>query len=93
MQFDMAMDGFQYYIHQIQRRDFSVPSSVSVHTNWATGGETLGSTVKVYEPLGVSVGICPWNCPVFVMARKLAPAQASASLLRVQRLCVLTAAS
>ena len=25
-------------------------------------------------PLGVSVGICPWNFPVFVMARKLAPA-------------------
>ena len=25
-------------------------------------------------PVGVSVGICPWNFPVFVMARKLAPA-------------------
>jgi lactaldehyde dehydrogenase/glycolaldehyde dehydrogenase len=25
-------------------------------------------------PIGVSVGICPWNFPVFVMARKLAPA-------------------
>ena len=51
MQFDMAMDGLQYYIHQIERREFVIPSSVSAHTNWATGGETLGSTVKVYEPL------------------------------------------
>ena len=25
-------------------------------------------------PVGVSVGVCPWNFPVFVMARKLAPA-------------------
>ncbi|MDG1661822.1 MAG: aldehyde dehydrogenase family protein [Pseudomonadales bacterium] len=77
MQFDMAMDGFQYYIHQIQRRDFSVPSSVSVHTNWATGGETLGSTVKVYEPLGVSVGITAYNYPFFLNLAKLGPALAS----------------
>lgn len=27
-----------------------------------------------YAPLGVSVGICPWNFPFFVMARKIAPA-------------------
>lgn len=25
-------------------------------------------------PIGVSVGICPWNFPMFVMARKIAPA-------------------
>ncbi|MGJ3521428.1 aldehyde dehydrogenase [Nitratidesulfovibrio sp. D1] len=26
------------------------------------------------KPVGVSVGICPWNFPFFVMARKVAPA-------------------
>ncbi|MDR3440941.1 aldehyde dehydrogenase [Telmatospirillum sp.] len=26
------------------------------------------------KPIGVSVGICPWNFPFFVMARKVAPA-------------------
>lgn len=77
MQFDMAMDGFQYYINQIQRRDFTLPSSVSVHTNWATGGDTLGSTVKIYEPLGVSVGITAYNYPFFLNLAKLGPALAS----------------
>ena len=77
MQFDMSLDGFQQYIGQIQRRKFVVPSSVSVHTNWATGGETLGSTVKVYEPLGVSVGITAYNYPFFLNLAKLGPALAS----------------
>ena len=77
MQFDMAMDGLQYYIHQIERREFVIPSSVSAHTNWATGGETLGSTVKVYEPLGVSVGITAYNYPFFLNLAKLGPALAS----------------
>ena len=77
MQFDMAMDGFQQYIDQIKRRNFVVPSSISVHTNWATGGETLGSTVKVYEPLGVSVGITAYNYPFFLNLAKLGPALAS----------------
>ena len=77
MQFDMSLDGFQQYIDQIQRRKFVVPSSVSVHTNWATGGETLGSTVKVYEPLGVSVGITAYNYPFFLNLAKLGPALAS----------------
>uniref|UniRef100_A0A7R9VM33 Succinate-semialdehyde dehydrogenase, mitochondrial n=1 Tax=Pseudictyota dubia TaxID=2749911 RepID=A0A7R9VM33_9STRA len=27
-----------------------------------------------YAPIGVSVGICPWNFPLFVWARKVAPA-------------------
>ena len=27
-----------------------------------------------YAPIGVAVGICPWNFPFFVMARKIAPA-------------------
>ena len=77
MQFDMALDGLQYYIDQIQRREFVIPSSVSAHTNWATGGETLGSTVKVYEPLGVSVGITAYNYPFFLNLAKLGPALAS----------------
>ena len=77
MQFDMAMDGLQYYIHQIERREFVIPSSVSAHTNWATGGDTLGSTVKVYEPLGVSVGITAYNYPFFLNLAKLGPALAS----------------
>ena len=77
MQFDMSLDGFQQYIDQIQRRKFVVPSSVSVHTNWATGGETLGSTVKVYEPLGGSVGITAYNYPFLLNLAKLGPALAS----------------
>ena len=77
MQFDMAMDGFQYFINQIQRRDFTLASSVSLHTNWATGGDTLGGTVKVYEPLGVSVGITAYNYPFFLNLAKLGPALAS----------------
>ena len=77
MQFDMALDGLQYFIEQIQRRDFTQASSVSVHTNWATGGDTLGSTVKVYEPLGVSVGITAYNYPFFLNLAKLGPALAS----------------
>jgi aldehyde dehydrogenase (NAD+) len=77
MQFDMALDGLQYFIDQIQRREFVIPSSVSAHTNWATGGETLGSTVKVYEPLGVSVGITAYNYPFFLNLAKLGPALAS----------------
>ena len=77
MQFDMALDGLRYYIDQIQRREFVIPSSVSVHTNWATGGETLGGTVKVYEPLGVSVGITAYNYPFFLNLAKLGPALAS----------------
>ena len=81
MQFDMAMDGFQYYINQIRRRDFTQPASVSVHTNWATGGETLGSTVKVYEPLGVSVGITAYNYPFFLNLAKMGPALASGCTL------------
>ena len=77
MQFDMALDGLRYYIDQIQRREFVIPSSVSAHTDWATGGETLGSTVKVYEPLGVSVGITAYNYPFFLNLAKLGPALAS----------------
>ncbi|MEM1402143.1 MAG: aldehyde dehydrogenase family protein [Pseudomonadota bacterium] len=77
MQFDMAMDGFQYFISQIRRRDFTVASSVSVHTNWATGGDMMGGTVKVYEPLGVSVGITAYNYPFFLNLAKLGPALAS----------------
>ena len=77
MQFDMSLDGLQYFINQIQRREFVIPSSISAHTNWATGGETLGGTVKVYEPLGVSVGITAYNYPFFLNLAKLGPALAS----------------
>jgi aldehyde dehydrogenase (NAD+) len=86
MQFDMALDGLQYYIDQIQRREFVIPSSVSAHTNWATGGETLGSTVKVYEPLGVSVGITAYNYPFFLNLAKLGPAARVFSSRRPRRL-------
>lgn len=37
--------------------------------------DNVGENIYVhYAPIGVSVGICPWNFPFFVMARKLAPA-------------------
>lgn len=76
MHFDMAMDGFQYFIKQIQTREFVVPGSVSVHPSW-TGGRNLGATVKVYEPLGVSVGITAYNYPFFLNMAKIGPALAS----------------
>ena len=76
MHFDMSMDGFQYFIEQMQRREFIVPGSVSVHPSW-TGGQNLGSTVKVYEPLGVSVGITAYNYPFFLNIAKIGPALAA----------------
>lgn len=76
MQFDMAMDGLQYFIEQIKRREFIVPGSVSVHPSW-TGGQNLGATVKVYEPLGVSVGITAYNYPFFLNLAKMGPALAA----------------
>jgi len=37
--------------------------------------DNVGENIYVhYAPIGVSVGIVPWNFPFFVMARKLAPA-------------------
>mmetsp|Transcript_35116 Transcript_35116/g.69219 ORF Transcript_35116/g.69219 Transcript_35116/m.69219 type:complete len:484 (+) Transcript_35116:115-1566(+) len=37
--------------------------------------DQVGETIYVhYAPIGVSVGICPWNFPLFVFARKVAPA-------------------
>ena len=37
--------------------------------------DNVGEHIYVhYAPIGVSVGICPWNFPLFVMARKIAPA-------------------
>ncbi|MDG1782041.1 MAG: aldehyde dehydrogenase family protein [Porticoccaceae bacterium] len=80
MHFDMSMDGFQYFIEQIQRREFIVPGSVSVHPSW-TGGQNLGSTVKVYEPLGVSVGITAYNYPFFLNIAKIGPALAAGCTL------------
>jgi len=37
--------------------------------------DNVGEMIYVhYAPIGVSVGICPWNFPLFVFARKVAPA-------------------
>eukprot|EP00565_Helicotheca_tamesis_P005659 CAMPEP_0185723562 /NCGR_PEP_ID=MMETSP1171-20130828/365_1 /TAXON_ID=374046 /ORGANISM="Helicotheca tamensis, Strain CCMP826" /LENGTH=434 /DNA_ID=CAMNT_0028391283 /DNA_START=327 /DNA_END=1631 /DNA_ORIENTATION=- len=37
--------------------------------------DNVGEHIYVHRaPIGVSVGICPWNFPFFVMARKIAPA-------------------
>lgn len=36
--------------------------------------DRLGEQIFIYKfPIGVAVGICPWNFPFFVMARKVAP--------------------
>jgi len=36
--------------------------------------DNVGETIYVHHaPVGVSVGICPWNFPLFVFARKVAP--------------------
>jgi len=64
------------------RRNGFVPHS-DYYAGWARiyeAGEIISSDdpneiIYLHKlPLGVSVGICPWNFPVFVMARKLAPA-------------------
>lgn len=52
------------------------------HVGWARmyEGEILqsdrvGEQIYLHRvPLGVSVGICPWNFPIYVMMRKIAPA-------------------
>lgn len=37
--------------------------------------DTPGETIYMHKlPIGVAVGIAPWNFPVFVMARKICPA-------------------
>ena len=37
--------------------------------------DNAGEQIYLHRvPIGVSVGICPWNFPMFVMARKIAPA-------------------
>ena len=36
------------------------------------------------QPIGVVVGVCPWNFPLFVMARKVAPALLTGSTIVVK---------
>ena len=67
---------------QVQQIDFTA-EYFDYYAGWARiyeAGEIISSDdpnehIYLHKiPLGVSVGICPWNFPVFVMARKLAPA-------------------
>jgi lactaldehyde dehydrogenase/glycolaldehyde dehydrogenase len=51
------------------------PSSRARITLYTHRSDDANEHIYLHKiPLGVSVGICPWNFPVFVMARKLAPA-------------------
>jgi len=73
MHFDMIMNVFQFFIDSILKRDFVQPASISAHPNHQSG-KTLASYIKVYEPVGVVVGITPFNFPYFLNIAKLAPA-------------------
>jgi len=63
VEIDVTADYFDYY------------------AGWATKyeGEIIQSDrpkeniLLLHQPIGVVVGICPWNFPFFVMARKVAP--------------------
>jgi lactaldehyde dehydrogenase/glycolaldehyde dehydrogenase len=39
-------------------------------------------------PIGVAVGICPWNFPFFVMARKVAPALVTGNTCVIKPSCI-----
>ena len=58
------------------RRDAGWRARLDAHSlvDFHTGDDPNEHIYLHKIPLGVSVGICPWNFPVFVMARKLAPA-------------------
>ncbi|GMH56611.1 hypothetical protein TrLO_g14353 [Triparma laevis f. longispina] len=74
IEIDYAAEYFEYYAGMARLFQGSIVNSDSPNEN-----------IYVHKiPLGVSVGICPWNFPVFVMARKIAPALLSGCVVVVK---------
>lgn len=64
VEIDFTADYFDYYAGWANIYEGEVINSTDPRENiWLN-----------WKPIGVVVGICPWNFPFFVMARKVAPA-------------------
>lgn len=64
VEIDFTADYFDYYAGWARKYEGEVIQSDRPNEN-----------ILVFrQPIGVVVGICPWNFPFFVMARKVAPA-------------------
>lgn len=64
VEIDATAEYFDYYAGWARKYEGEVISSDNPKEN-----------ILLYrQPIGVVVGICPWNFPFFVMARKVAPA-------------------
>jgi lactaldehyde dehydrogenase/glycolaldehyde dehydrogenase len=64
VEIDFTADYFDYYAGWARIYEGEIINSDSNHEN----------ILLFRKPIGVVVGICPWNFPFFVMARKVAPA-------------------
>jgi lactaldehyde dehydrogenase/glycolaldehyde dehydrogenase len=64
VEIDFTADYFDYYAGWARIYEGEIINSDRVN-------ETM---FLFHKPIGVVVGICPWNFPFFVMARKVAPA-------------------
>jgi len=63
VEIDVTADYFDYYAGWATKYEGEVIQS-------DRPGENI---LLLHQPIGVIVGICPWNFPFFVMARKVAP--------------------
>ncbi|WP_419785915.1 aldehyde dehydrogenase [Pseudodesulfovibrio sp.] len=64
VEIDATAEYFDYYAGWARKYEGEVISSDRATEN----------IILYRQPIGVVVGICPWNFPFFVMARKIAPA-------------------
>ncbi|MDR1561986.1 MAG: aldehyde dehydrogenase [Dysgonamonadaceae bacterium] len=64
VEIDFTADYFEYYAGWARIYEGEIINSDRVNENM----------LLFRKPIGVVVGICPWNFPFFVMARKVAPA-------------------
>ncbi|MDR1719424.1 MAG: aldehyde dehydrogenase [Dysgonamonadaceae bacterium] len=64
VEIDFTADYFDYYAGWARKYEGEIINSDRYNEN----------IFLFHKPIGVVVGICPWNFPFFVMARKVAPA-------------------
>jgi lactaldehyde dehydrogenase/glycolaldehyde dehydrogenase len=64
VEIDVTAEYFDYYAGWARNYEGEIIQSDSANEN----------IFLFQKPIGVTVGICPWNFPFFVMARKVAPA-------------------
>ncbi len=74
VEIDFTADYFDYYAGWARIYEGEIIQSDRANEN-----------ILLYrQPIGVVVGICPWNFPFFVMARKVAPALLTGSTIVVK---------